>query len=137
MNRTMICCTILITIVSLSIGQERRDIIYLKNGDVIKGIIVENVFNDYVRIELAGGSILSYKYVDIEKIIKEQANQPQMPSQNTWPVLNRNARLALLPPRGSAIARALVCGVPDLLTRRGVPPLVLRSCPARWPRRLC
>ena len=71
MNRTMICCTILITIVSLSIGQERRDIIYLKNGDVIKGIIVENVFDDYVRIELMGGSILSYKYVDIEKIIKE------------------------------------------------------------------
>ena len=79
MKSIIVCLTILMTIL---LGQERRDVVYLKNGDVIKGIIVENVFNDYVRIELAGGSILSYKYVDIEKIIKEQANQPQMPSQN-------------------------------------------------------
>ncbi len=82
MNRTMLCLTIFMIIVSFSMGQERRDIVYLKNGDVIKGIIVENVFDDYVRIELEGGSILSYKYVDIEKIIKEQADQPQMPSQS-------------------------------------------------------
>ena len=40
MNRTMFCCTILITIVSLSIGQERRDVVLSKNGNVIKGIKV-------------------------------------------------------------------------------------------------
>ena len=32
MNRTMLCLTIFMIIVSFSIGQERRDIVYLKNG---------------------------------------------------------------------------------------------------------
>jgi hypothetical protein len=67
---------------TILLGQERRDVIYLKNGDVIKGIIVENVFNDYVRIEFLGGSILSYKYVDIEKITKEPDKAPRTQISN-------------------------------------------------------
>ena len=52
-------------------AQERIDVVYLKNGDIIKGIIIENVPNDYVRVELMGGSVLTYKYVDIIKFTKE------------------------------------------------------------------
>lgn len=56
-------------------AQERIDVIYLKNGDILKGIIIENVPNDYVRIELMGGSILTYKYSDILKFTKEYRRQ--------------------------------------------------------------
>ena len=82
MNRTKLCLVIFMIIVSFSTGQERRDVVYLKNGDVIKGIIVENVFDGYVRIELVGGSIFSYKYVDIEKITKEPDKTPRTQISN-------------------------------------------------------
>jgi len=50
---------------------ENVEVVHLKNGDVIKGTIIENVINEYVKIELQGGSILTFPYSDIEKISKE------------------------------------------------------------------
>ena len=54
---------------------ENVEVIHLKNGDVIKGTIIENVINEYVKIELQGGSILTFPYSDIEKISKETAQR--------------------------------------------------------------
>ena len=55
-----------------SIAQERIDVIYLKNGDILKGEIIENAHNDYIRIELQGGSIFTVKYIDILNIKREK-----------------------------------------------------------------
>ena len=54
---------------------ENVEVVHLKNGDVIKGTIIENVINEYVKIELQGGSILTFPYSDIEKISKETAQR--------------------------------------------------------------
>jgi len=63
---------LLFLVASISlIAQEKQDVIYLKNGDIIKGEIVENVPNVYVRIELTGGTILTYNYDKIKKFTKE------------------------------------------------------------------
>ena len=51
------------------------EVVHLNNGDVIKGTIIENVINEYVKIELQGGSILTFPYSDIEKISKETAQR--------------------------------------------------------------
>ena len=51
------------------------DVLNLKNGDLIKGKIVENKINEYIKIELQGGSILTYSYDQIESIDIEQINQ--------------------------------------------------------------
>ncbi len=53
---------------------EDIDILNLKNGDLIKGNIVENKINEYIRIELQGGSILTYTYEQIESIEREQVD---------------------------------------------------------------
>ena len=50
------------------------DVINLINGDLIKGKIIENNLNEYIRIELQGGSILTYTYDQIESIEREQVN---------------------------------------------------------------
>ena len=71
MKKSLIILLMLVIFCSFSIGQERIDVIYLNNGDVVKGIIIENVPNDYVRIELQGGSIFTYKYSMIAKFTKE------------------------------------------------------------------
>ena len=65
----------LICIVLLSfIFAEDIDILNLKNGDLIKGKIIENKFNEYIKIELQGGSILTYTYDQIESIEREEVN---------------------------------------------------------------
>ena len=53
------------TILSLSfLISESQDVLYLKNGSIIKGKIIENKINDYIKVELSGGSVLKYKYND-------------------------------------------------------------------------
>lgn len=75
MKTKILGITILIAITSFTFGQERIDVLHLKNGDIVKGVIVENVPNDYVKIELTGGSILSYNYSEIMKFSKETVEQ--------------------------------------------------------------
>ena len=66
----------LICIVLLSfIFAEDIDILNLKNGDLIKGKIIENKINEYIKIELQGGSVLTYTYDQIESIEREEVNQ--------------------------------------------------------------
>ena len=63
----------LICIVLLSfIFAEDIDILNLKNGDLIKGKIIENKINEYIKIELQGGSVLTYTYDQIESIEREE-----------------------------------------------------------------
>jgi hypothetical protein len=47
------------------------EVIYLKNGSVIKGIIIEQIPNDKIKIETRDGNIFVYTYAEIEKIAKE------------------------------------------------------------------
>ena len=50
------------------------DVLNMSNGDVIKGEIIENSINNYVRVELQGGSILTFEYSDIISINREETN---------------------------------------------------------------
>lgn len=53
-------------------SQDLIDVVHLKNGDILKGIIIENVPSDYIRIELKGGSVMKVLYTNIEKFLKEK-----------------------------------------------------------------
>jgi hypothetical protein len=49
------------------------DVVYLKNGTVVKGIMVEDRPNVQVQIRIANGDVQLYPYSDIEKVTKETA----------------------------------------------------------------
>jgi hypothetical protein len=55
---------------------QSRDVIYLKNGNIIKGEIIEQVMNTSIKVQTADGSIINYSFADIEKITKE-SNESQ------------------------------------------------------------
>ena len=64
------------------------DVLNLKNGDIIKGNIIEHKIHQYIRIELKGGSIMTFNYDQIESIEIEQvstrtASNYQSPRQTT------------------------------------------------------
>ena len=48
-----------------------KDVVYLKNGSVIKGTITEQIINVSIKIETGDGSIFFYKMEEIEKVAKE------------------------------------------------------------------
>lgn len=54
---------------SAQVAQE--DVIYLKNGDIIRGTIIEQVFGVSIRVRHRDGTERTYKYADIDKTARE------------------------------------------------------------------
>lgn len=52
-------------------AQNMKEVVYLKNGSIIKGIIIEQVPNQSLKIQTADGSIFVYNISEVEKITKE------------------------------------------------------------------
>lgn len=60
-------------ITTLSFGQSNyQDVVYLKNGSIIRGVIIEQVPNKSIKIETADRSVFVYQIDEIEKIAKEE-----------------------------------------------------------------
>lgn len=57
-----------------------QDVVYLKNGSIIKGSIIEIIPDKYIKIEVLGGSIYVYTMNEIEKCVKE-------PNSNTTQII--------------------------------------------------
>ena len=53
---------------------EYVDVVYLKNGSIIKGLIIEQIPNDQLKIQTRDGNVFVYKFDEIQKIAKEENN---------------------------------------------------------------
>lgn len=53
-------------------AQEWQDVLYLKNGSVIRGVLIEQIPNESVKIQTADGNVFVYQFGDVEKLAKEQ-----------------------------------------------------------------
>jgi hypothetical protein len=49
-----------------------EDVIYLKNGSIIHGVIIEQIPNVSIKIKNHGGDVFFYKIEEIEKFTKEE-----------------------------------------------------------------
>ena len=58
----------------LAFAQNNQEIVYLKNGDKVKGIIIEEIPNTSIKVKTSNGSILVYSIHEIEKIISPKKN---------------------------------------------------------------
>lgn len=52
-------------------SQSRIDNVHLKNGNILRGKIIENIPNEFIKIELFNGQIQSSEYSEIVKITAE------------------------------------------------------------------
>lgn len=59
-----------------------EDIIYLKNGSVIRGIIVEQVPNESLKIQTKDKNVFFFKFDEIEKITKDLPAESEIHEQN-------------------------------------------------------
>lgn len=63
--------TICLTTVNTWAQQTREDVVYLENGSVIRGQVMEYDPKGNIKIEIYGGSLLVYKSSEVIKIEKE------------------------------------------------------------------
>ncbi|MFI3298082.1 MAG: hypothetical protein R3Y59_10745 [bacterium] len=72
MKRILLFFAIILTTTTIASAQQYRDVIYLNNGSVIKGVIIEQVLNQTYTIETSDGSKFVCKWDDVIKITKEE-----------------------------------------------------------------
>ena len=78
MKKVLISFTLLIFVLSSFAQGIYRDVVHLKNGSVIKGVIVEQVPSKQLKIETSDGSVFVYQMDEIEKMSKEQIDNSRM-----------------------------------------------------------
>jgi hypothetical protein len=73
MKKLILFFLFLIALLPLSVfsQSEQEDVIYMKNGSVYRGTIIEQIPNVSYKIEIAGGSVIFIKAEDVVKITKE------------------------------------------------------------------
>ena len=59
-------------------AQELQEVVYLNNGSVIRGVIIEQVPGESLKIQTADGSVFVYKMDEVEKITKEEPLNTKM-----------------------------------------------------------
>lgn len=52
-------------------AQNLQEVVYLKNGSIVRGVIIEQIPDTSIKIRTADGSVFAYKMEEVEKITKE------------------------------------------------------------------
>lgn len=82
--------------IGIGLAQNYQDVVSLKNGSVIKGVIIEQVPNQSIKIQTADGSIFVYQMAEVEKISKELPTTRQLYSNGLAPRMTANFQDAFL-----------------------------------------
>lgn len=53
-------------------AQQYEDVVYLKNGSIIRGVIMEQVVGESIKIKTGDGNLFVFKMDEIEKMTKEK-----------------------------------------------------------------
>ncbi|MCH5182010.1 MAG: hypothetical protein J1F06_05195 [Prevotellaceae bacterium] len=74
-KKIALACALLLSGASLS-AQKMTETVYLKNGSIIRGTIVEEVPGQSVKIQTKDGNVFVYQMGDIDRIAKELTASP-------------------------------------------------------------
>lgn len=74
MKRIMMLCAFLFVTCTFISAQERTvDAVYLKNGSIIKGEVIELIPDSIIKVKTADGSLFVYPSTDVAKVTKEKS----------------------------------------------------------------
>jgi sRNA-binding regulator protein Hfq len=83
MKKTILILTLILSNLNVFSQSNYQDVVYLKNGSVIRGVIIEQIPNQSIKLETSNGNIFVYKYEEIEKITKEQSSAEPKQKKNS------------------------------------------------------
>ncbi|GIX07718.1 MAG: hypothetical protein KatS3mg115_2121 [Candidatus Poribacteria bacterium] len=73
MRPTAVALAGLLLLTGAALAQELQDVVYLKDGSIIRGVIVEQVPGEYLKIETSDGSLFVYRLDQVERMTREPA----------------------------------------------------------------
>lgn len=76
-SQPLLLTLFLLALTTASFAQSLQDVVYLKNGSVIRGIIIEQIPNQSLKIQTKDKSLFVYSFDEIESIKKEDATKAQ------------------------------------------------------------
>ena len=96
----LICCVVAIGLFSDAEAQVVEEVVYLKNGSVVRGIIVEQIPNETLRIRTSGGSEFVFQMSEVLKITKElpvvgPPESGRLPPQGRY-IMQKDATIATM-----------------------------------------
>ena len=80
MKKTVLFITAMLISIASFAQTSLQDVVYLKNGSIIRGDIVEYTPTDTVKIMTTDGSVFVYDFAQVEKFAKEEAKRYQTPT---------------------------------------------------------
>lgn len=118
-KKLFVLFAILVSGFAIFAQSEMRDVVYLKNGGITKGIIIEQIPNQSLKIQTSDGSVFVYAMEEIEKMAKEKIERDETnitTTQNTTTAQNTN--YVYLPskksPFGAGVLSFLLPGAGEL-----------------------
>lgn len=72
MRKLLLVLALLLSISTYVAAQNYTEVVYLKNGSIIKGVIIEQVPNVSLKIKTGDGSLIICQMSDVTKITKEE-----------------------------------------------------------------
>lgn len=81
MKKKTILSALLLCLAATLHAQTPGNIIYLKNGSIIKGNVVESVPNQHIKIRTSDGSIFVYQMSDVDRIVLNEEKKETTPSE--------------------------------------------------------
>ncbi|MBR1462225.1 MAG: hypothetical protein IJ604_02435 [Prevotella sp.] len=78
MKRIVLIIAAMMMLTVNMMAQNFQEVVYLKNGSIIKGTVIEQVPGKNIRIQTSDGSIFAYSMDDVERIVKEPVSGRQV-----------------------------------------------------------
>ena len=82
----LIMCLTASVAVSQVFAQQMEDVVYLKNGGVVRGTIVEQIPDKSLKIQTRDGNVLVFTMDEIAKLSKEPPKVPKKPMMGVFGV---------------------------------------------------
>ena len=92
MKRILLCLLIALCAISAN-AQNLQEVVYLKNGSMIRGVVLEQIPNETIKVQTADGSVFVYKMEEVEKITKEAINNSNTQTFNNYQTTNNQLKL--------------------------------------------
>ena len=73
MKKALFMLLLFIGSIATSVAQNVQEVVYLKNGSVVRGVVIEQVPGVSLKVQTSDGSIFAYQMSEVDKITKEAA----------------------------------------------------------------
>ena len=91
MKKALLTLTLMLVASVTTFAQTTKDVVYLKDGNVIRGQLVEIIPNKQVKIKTADGSLFVYNTNDVARIENAEIAKKEKKSEKKGKKEQRNS----------------------------------------------